>query len=387
MMSAQSIGAVVFDVGETLVDETRAWGELADAAGVTRLTLFAALGALIERGEDHRRILALLGVPRPEAQPGIRSDDLYPDAAACLSDLHAAGYRIGLAGNQPAEAAHTLCACGLAAHFIATSGEWGVEKPAWAFFAHVTNVSGIAAHRIVYVGDRLDNDVLPAQAYGMRAVFIRRGPWGHIHADRPEAAQADAQIDSLTDLPAIVAALAAGDGNIDGEREMLAVAVDLACRADRGQRYPSPQPEPFIQHPLRVMNAVHGARAQATAVLHDVLEDTTVTADELRAAKLPAEVVEATIVLPITGVCPRTPKSWHASSDTSAQFAGSIRTAARRRIQSAAPALAAPTGLPSALAPALLRADSGFRAGCSAIRKPIVGWSDGSEWISGSRLS
>jgi (p)ppGpp synthase/HD superfamily hydrolase len=36
---------------------------------------------------------------------------------------------------------------------------------------------------------------------------------------------------------------------------------------------------------------------QATAVLHDVLEDTTVTADELRAAKLPAEVVEATIVL------------------------------------------------------------------------------------------
>ncbi len=192
------------------MDETRAWGELADAAGVTRLTLFAGLGALIERGEDHRRVWALLGVPRPERQLGIRSDDLYPDAAECLRDLHAAGYRIGLAANQPAGAAQALRALGLGADFIATSGEWGVEKPASAFFAHITDVSGIAAHQIVYVGDRLDNDVLPAQAYGMRAVFIRRGPWGHIHANRPDAARADAQIDSLTDLPSAVAALANG---------------------------------------------------------------------------------------------------------------------------------------------------------------------------------
>jgi (p)ppGpp synthase/HD superfamily hydrolase len=45
------------------------------------------------------------------------------------------------------------------------------------------------------------------------------------------------------------------------------------------------------------MNAVHGARAQAAAVLHDVLEDTPITANELRAAELPVEVVEAVIAL------------------------------------------------------------------------------------------
>ena len=50
------VRAVVFDVGETLVDETRAWSALADRVGVTRLTLFAALGALIERNEDHRLV-------------------------------------------------------------------------------------------------------------------------------------------------------------------------------------------------------------------------------------------------------------------------------------------------------------------------------------------
>lgn len=79
-----AIGAVVLDVGETLVDETRAWGELADAAGVTRLALFGVLGALIERDEDHRHIWAALDVSRPARQTAIQAEDLYPDAAPCL---------------------------------------------------------------------------------------------------------------------------------------------------------------------------------------------------------------------------------------------------------------------------------------------------------------
>ena len=56
--------AVVFDVGETLVDETRAWGLYADRSGVSRLTFFAALGALIERRDDHRNVFQLLGIER-----------------------------------------------------------------------------------------------------------------------------------------------------------------------------------------------------------------------------------------------------------------------------------------------------------------------------------
>ena len=44
------IHTVFFDVGETLLDETRIWGAWADWLGVTRLTFFAALGAVIARG-------------------------------------------------------------------------------------------------------------------------------------------------------------------------------------------------------------------------------------------------------------------------------------------------------------------------------------------------
>ncbi len=34
----------------------------------------------------------------------------------------------------------------------------------------------------------------------MVAVFIRRGPWGYLHAHRAEAACADVRIDSLAEL-------------------------------------------------------------------------------------------------------------------------------------------------------------------------------------------
>ena len=44
---------VAFDVGEVLIDEIRLWGEWADWLGVSRLTLSAALGAVIAEGRHH----------------------------------------------------------------------------------------------------------------------------------------------------------------------------------------------------------------------------------------------------------------------------------------------------------------------------------------------
>jgi HAD superfamily hydrolase (TIGR01549 family) len=200
-------------VGETLVDETRQWGAWADWLGVTRLTFFAALGAVIERGEHHRRVfevvrpglnLAREQVARAAAglEERIELADFYPDAVPCLRELRARGYRIGLAGNQPAATEAQLSALGLPIDVVATSAGWGVEKPAPEFFARVAAAAGVPAPSLAYVGDRLDNDVLPAAAAGMVAVFLRRGPWGYLHAARPEAARAAIRIDSLAELPA-----------------------------------------------------------------------------------------------------------------------------------------------------------------------------------------
>ena len=180
------IAAVVFDVGETLVDETRHWGEWADHLGVTRFAMFAAMGAVIERREHHRRVFDLVApgvdIAAEEArrraagwtyrfEPG----DFYPDAIPCLRALRVAGYRVGLAGNQPQDAEAALAEAKAPADFIASSARWGVEKPSPRFFAKVVEAAGVPAGQIAYVGDRLDNDVLPALEAGMTAIFIRRG--------------------------------------------------------------------------------------------------------------------------------------------------------------------------------------------------------------------
>jgi len=90
---------------------------------------------------------------------------------------------------------------------VAASESWGVHKPDPAFFARIASELGLPAGEIAYVGDRLDNDVEPAAAAGMAAIFIRRGPWGWIQAGRSDPPAAAATIDSLDELPAVLAGL------------------------------------------------------------------------------------------------------------------------------------------------------------------------------------
>jgi hypothetical protein len=146
------IAAVVFDIGETLVDETRAWSLEAQRSGVTSLTLFAALGALIERGEDHREVWALLGKQPPSAPIMLEVTDFYPDALPCVRAAIAAGLRVGLAGNQPESTEQALRDLGLSVDLIASSARWGVEKPDVAFFRRIADEMNVAPGRIVYVG-------------------------------------------------------------------------------------------------------------------------------------------------------------------------------------------------------------------------------------------
>jgi FMN phosphatase YigB (HAD superfamily) len=145
------VTAVVFDVGETLIDEAR--------AGMRVFT----------------------------------DAYLHPDALPCIEALRARGLRIGAAGNM--RAVHEGF---LRPHvdFVGSSQRWGVEKPSPDFFARVIEEAGRPAGEIAYVGDRVDNDVLPALAAGMTAVHVRRGAWRHQEPPRQAI-----RIRSLAELP------------------------------------------------------------------------------------------------------------------------------------------------------------------------------------------
>jgi FMN phosphatase YigB (HAD superfamily) len=195
------VKAVFFDVGETLVDETRAFEALADAVGVPRLTFFGVLGGVLARGEQHGQVFELLGVEAPE-WPGYGEDDFYPDALPCLVELRRRGYRVGIAGNQPQLCEQFLREAAVDVDCIGTSAGWGVRKPEPEFFIRIVAEAGADPGEIAYVGDRVDFDVVPARAAGMVAVHIRRGPWGYL---QPGREQADVRIDSLAELPEALA--------------------------------------------------------------------------------------------------------------------------------------------------------------------------------------
>lgn len=194
------IRSIVFDVGETLIDETQWWAAQAELAGIPAFTLCGVLGALIARGEDHSNVWGLLGIDRPATVAGIDQGDLYPDALECLRAAREAGLLVGIAGNQPASTEVQLVSLGFEADFIASSARWGVAKPSPDFFRKIIEAAGTVPHQILYVGDRVDNDVLPARAAGLRTAFLRRGPWGFIQAEHPEANLADLRLHSLAQL-------------------------------------------------------------------------------------------------------------------------------------------------------------------------------------------
>ncbi len=196
-----------FDVGETLVDESRLWLRYADHVGVPPLTFLGVFGSYVSEGRDVRGVFTHFGVDfdrfeadlaflnRPE--DGFLADDFYPDAIPTMEALKASGHGVVIAGNQSKRMTLSLESLGLPADKVRCGEQWGAKKPTHRFFRRLIREAGVDAGEIVYVGDRVDHDIIPALEAGLRAVLVRRGPWGHIHSAWPDAARADAVIGGL----------------------------------------------------------------------------------------------------------------------------------------------------------------------------------------------
>jgi FMN phosphatase YigB (HAD superfamily) len=226
---SRTIEAVVFDVGETLVDESVEYHAWADWLGVPRHTFSAVFGAVVAADRHHRDVFEYFrpgfdldseraartaaGIPENYGEP-----DLYPDARRAMAALRQAGYLVVIAANQTARSHRILESLDLPVDLVTTSAMWGgLEKPAPAFFDKVVEVCDELSRSrgrgpieraggICYVGDRLDNDMRPAWDAGLRTAFIRRGPWGLIHGDHPDLlAKADFYLTTLDQLPAALA--------------------------------------------------------------------------------------------------------------------------------------------------------------------------------------
>ncbi|MBT8228014.1 MAG: HAD-IA family hydrolase [Dactylosporangium sp.] len=212
------VHAVVFDVGETLMQDRRHWGSWAEWLGVPSHTLSALVGAVTALGRDNVEALRLIRPgfdleserrAREAAGHGetIAEEDLYPDVRPTLAALREAGLWVGIAGNQTERAATLLRELNLPVDAVATSGQWGVAKPDPRFFSRMVTWVGLAPAQIAYVGDHRDHDIVAARAAGLQAAHVRRGPWGYLWANDPLTVRAATwRVNSLTALVSLLPA-------------------------------------------------------------------------------------------------------------------------------------------------------------------------------------
>lgn len=221
-----TIDFVFVDIGGVLYDDrvyAEAWRRALREAGATFHDSefdaeYAACRA--EQNASFRRRLArrFLGPDAELADLEARAsrywsyppDALHADAVDALGRLRDAGYRLGVIANQPSQVRAAMERDGLVPFFEVwgVSDDLGLQKPDPALFVHALRTAGVAPERAVMAGDRLDYDVQPAKAAGMRTVWILRGE----APDEPtpeQLAVPDATVRDLASLPEAVDALAA----------------------------------------------------------------------------------------------------------------------------------------------------------------------------------
>ena len=134
------VRSVVFDVGETLIDETNGWRAFAAHTGVSLQRVRDELDrAVVERRHHRTALETAAGRPlvRGEFSYVPTAQDLYPDAAPALRTLIGAGLAVGIVGNQPETIEPLLQRLGLELSLVGSSQRWGVEKPDPRFFERI----------------------------------------------------------------------------------------------------------------------------------------------------------------------------------------------------------------------------------------------------------
>ena len=195
-----------FDMGSTLIDETKVYDDIfqkiADAAGVSAEDVKArAIGFYRQNKRGHREVMRLLGVDYPEWSP--EYEELYPDTVKCLQIL-GEKYHLGIIANQIPGAENRLEGMGIRRYFdlIVTSAEEGVAKPDPGIFRTALNRAGCTPDQAVMIGDRIDNDIVPAKQMGMKSVWIKQGV-GKYWNIQGEGETPDYEVNSLSELLSI----------------------------------------------------------------------------------------------------------------------------------------------------------------------------------------
>lgn len=195
---------IFFDVGSTLVDETEAYDhrvrEMISGTSITFKEFDDVRIALAQQGVDgNSAAIRHFGLTK---SPWHSEDEVpYSDAHSTLAALIDKGYKLGIIANQKLGTEERLESWGLRQFFdvVAASAEIGYSKPDKEIFEKAFELAGCTEAESVMVGDRPDNDIIPAKAIGMKTIWVKNGLAQYQGAEFGEGV-ADYQIGSLSEL-------------------------------------------------------------------------------------------------------------------------------------------------------------------------------------------
>ncbi|UUZ86017.1 HAD family hydrolase [Paenibacillus sp. P26] len=193
-MSLKEVKWIFFDLGETLIDETPpidesirqfVTGAAAYGYSFTPETVREAIQqAYREFAEFPMRTVMERLIPSAEMREAVRRrmkyrkdlDTPFPESEALLEAL-SRRYRIGIIANQGPGTAARLEAYGWTPYIsvCCASAEAGFSKPDPRLFRMALEEASCPPGEAVMIGDRIDNDILPAKQLGMKAVWVRQG--------------------------------------------------------------------------------------------------------------------------------------------------------------------------------------------------------------------
>ena len=199
----ESVKWLFFDVGATLIDEREAYvhrfQEIASQAGIPYEYVSRTAVAYYKENKQGDKVCAKqFGTSLPKWHSDY--ERLYPDAAHCLAVL-SKKYQIGIIANQLPGARERLAQYGILPYvdLIVVSAEEGVSKPDKRIFEIALHRSNCTPEQAVMIGDRIDNDILPAKAMGMHTVWIRQG-FGRFWTVTQDTERPDKTVENLMEL-------------------------------------------------------------------------------------------------------------------------------------------------------------------------------------------
>lgn len=178
----KNIKWIFFDIGSTLVDESVAFRKRVEKAiantNVSYDDFYSKMVEISKYNQNgYHKALEYYGL----TMAPWNSDDefVYSEAEECLRKL-SKKYKIRIIANQTIGSEERLEKIGLLKYIklVVASAEEGIAKPDLRIFEIDLIKADCKAEEAVMVGDRLDNDIVPANKIGMKTVWIKQGLGG-----------------------------------------------------------------------------------------------------------------------------------------------------------------------------------------------------------------